>query len=155
MPDSPTLMTATEAGAVPSPAGGAVPAFCYRLVDPDPVLGQLGVSPCHIYCERFWLPVVGPTALLLGRHLHRATWESGLVAGDTAASVQEELAARLGVGVYPLRRAHDRLVSFGLASRDGDGTVVLSRLWPPLALRQVRRLSEQLQREHETLMGAR
>ena len=36
---------------------------------PDPVLDVLGHDPRSWYVETFWLPTLGPTALLLLRHL--------------------------------------------------------------------------------------
>ena len=36
---------------------------------PDPVLDVLGHDPRSWYAETFWLPTLGPTALLLMRHL--------------------------------------------------------------------------------------
>jgi hypothetical protein len=33
----------------------------------DPVLDHLGHDPRSRYAERFWLPIVGPSCLLLGR----------------------------------------------------------------------------------------
>ena len=36
---------------------------------PDPVLDALGHDPRSWYAETFWLPTLGPTALLLLRHL--------------------------------------------------------------------------------------
>ena len=36
---------------------------------PDPVLDAVGHDPRSWYVETFWLPTLGPTALLLLRHL--------------------------------------------------------------------------------------
>ena len=36
---------------------------------PDPVIDTLGYDPRSRYVETFWLPTLGPTALLLLRHL--------------------------------------------------------------------------------------
>ena len=36
---------------------------------PDPVLDAIGHDPRSWYVETFWLPTLGPTALLLMRHL--------------------------------------------------------------------------------------
>jgi hypothetical protein len=35
----------------------------------DPVIDTLGYDPRSRYVETFWLPTLGPTALLLLRHL--------------------------------------------------------------------------------------
>ena len=36
---------------------------------PDPILDTVGYDPRSRYAETFWLPTLGPTALLLMRHL--------------------------------------------------------------------------------------
>ncbi|HEY4400579.1 MAG TPA: hypothetical protein VGO38_00985, partial [Acidimicrobiia bacterium] len=36
---------------------------------PDPLLDTLGHDPRSLYVETFWLPTLGPTAVLLLRHL--------------------------------------------------------------------------------------
>ena len=36
---------------------------------PDPVIDTVGHDPRSAYVETFWLPTLGPTALLLLRHL--------------------------------------------------------------------------------------
>ena len=36
---------------------------------PDPVLDTIGHDPRSLYVETFWLPTLGPTAVLLLRHL--------------------------------------------------------------------------------------
>ena len=36
---------------------------------PDPILDTVGHDPRSLYAERFWLPTLGPTTLLLLRHL--------------------------------------------------------------------------------------
>ena len=36
---------------------------------PDPLLDTLGHDPRCLYVETFWLPTLGPTAILLLRHL--------------------------------------------------------------------------------------
>ena len=46
-----------------------MPAALTILPWPDPVLDTLGYDPRSRYAETFWLPTLGPTALLLLRHL--------------------------------------------------------------------------------------
>jgi hypothetical protein len=38
---------------------------------PDSVIDQLGFDPRSTYAERFWLPTLGPTSLLLTRRRAR------------------------------------------------------------------------------------
>ncbi len=35
----------------------------------DPIIDTIGHDPRSLYVERFWLPTLGPTSLLLLRHL--------------------------------------------------------------------------------------
>src|ERR1041385_1516538 len=55
-----------------NPPGGPVSETIRILPWPDPVIDTLGHDPRAPYPERFWLPTLGPTALLLIRHIaHR------------------------------------------------------------------------------------
>ena len=115
----------------------------------DPVLDLLGHDPRSWYAETFWLPTLGPTALLLMRHLadrfEHAPEGLVLPVADTAAA--------LGVGTRagassPLVRTLTRLEQFELASRAGDDTVAVRRTVPPVHRRHVRRLPADLQARH-------
>ena len=57
----------------------------------DPVTDAVGHDPRSVYAETFWLPTLGPTALLLLRHLadrfERAPKGVELPVADTAARV--------------------------------------------------------------------
>ena len=46
-----------------------MPAAIRVMPWPDPVLDVIGHDPRSWYAETFWLPTLGPTALLLLRHL--------------------------------------------------------------------------------------
>src|SRR5215813_13041534 len=46
-----------------------MPAAIRVMPWPDPVLDVLGHDPRSWYAETFWLPTLGPTSLLLMRHL--------------------------------------------------------------------------------------
>ncbi len=116
-----------------------------RRFPPDKALAAHGVDPLGLYPERYWLPVIGPTTLLLGRYLHRATEHHH----DPVELSMEETAACIGVGGTgsrsPLVRSLERLTSFGIAAHDEQGDVTyLPDLWPPLAARQARRLPTRL-----------
>lgn len=75
------------------------------------------------YVEHAWLPIVGPTALLLARRLYE-TLGRGSVELDVA-----ELAADIGVGKSRLLGAFARLERFGLARVEGR-IVILRGVWP-------------------------
>jgi hypothetical protein len=116
---------------------------------PDPVLDVIGHDPRSWYAETFWLPTLGPTALLLLRHLadrfEEAPGGITLPVADTAAA--------LGLGPRdgqhsPLVRSLHRLAQFELACSDGDTTMAVRRALPPVHRRHVRRLPAALQARH-------
>lgn len=87
----------------------------------------------------FWLPVIGPTAMVLALSLERKVARSALLA-------TKDVAASLGVAPTKLVYSCQRLARFGLATMtgplDGRGDLVLRTNWPrplphylPLALR--------------------
>jgi hypothetical protein len=120
----------------------------------DAVIDTLGFDPRSIYCERFWLPSLGPTALLLMRRFavcfdeHPAGTDVNL----------PELAQSLGLGIGagpngPIGRTIGRLTQFDLAQDAGGGLAVRRRL-PPINRRHVRRLPVHLQQAHEEWLAA-
>lgn len=117
---------------------------------PDPVLDVLGHDPRSWYAETFWLPTLGPTALLLMRHLadrFEQTPEGvDLPIADTAGA--------LGLGPKegpnsPLMKSLIRLHKFELACTDDEATTIsVRRSLPPVQRRHVRRLPAPLQARH-------
>jgi hypothetical protein len=116
---------------------------------PDPVLDVIGHDPRSWYAETFWLPTLGPTALLLLRHLADRFEQSpagiDLPVADTAAA--------LGLGPRdgqhsPLMRSLQRLQQFELACSDGETNIAVRRALPPVHRRHVRRLPTALQARH-------
>jgi hypothetical protein len=96
------------------------------------------------YVERYWLPLLGPSATWLLR-LIAAGFDAhpGGFDLDMAAT-----AAALGLAKSRVHRALDRLVIFGLAEKaDGGGTVAVRRLLPALPPHHARRLPSDLARE--------
>src|SRR5262245_6498433 len=125
---------------------------------PLPVLCVLGQSPRSWYAETFWLPTLGPTSLLLMRHLadrfERSPDAVELPVADTAAALG--LGARDG-NSSPLMRSLNRLQQFELASQEDETTIAVRRALPPVHRRHVRRLPAALQARHEewvTSLGA-
>jgi hypothetical protein len=117
---------------------------------PDPVLDVIGHDPRSWYAETFWLPTLGPTALLLLRHLaDRFELDPAgveLPVADTAAA--------LGLGPRegqhsPLMRSLGRLRQFELACHQTETTIAVRRTLPPVHRRHVRRLPAGLQARHE------
>jgi hypothetical protein len=116
---------------------------------PDPVIDVLGHDPRSWYAETFWLPTLGPTSLLLLRHLadrfERTPDGIDLPVAETAAALG--LGAREGQH-SPLMRTLHRLQQFDLACADGDERVAVRRVLPPVHRRHVRRLPAALQAQH-------
>jgi hypothetical protein len=121
----------------------------------DPVIDTLGHDPRAPYPERFWLPTLGPTALLLLRliadRLDRAPEGFTLPLAETSRC--------LGLGERdgrnsPLARSLGRLVQFDLATHDEEATLAVRRHVPPINRRHVRRLPPSLQEEHDAWVTA-
>jgi hypothetical protein len=116
---------------------------------PDPLIDTLGYDPRSRYVETFWLPTLGPTALLLLRHLadrfDRQPEGLELTVSDTSHALG--LGQRDGTS-SPIVRTLGRLTQFDLACDDGAGTVAVRRNIPPVNRRHLRRLPRELQAEH-------
>ena len=116
---------------------------------PDPVIDTLGFDPRSSYVETFWLPTLGPTSVLLLRHLaarlDREPQGFELLLADTSQALG--LGARDG-NSSPLVRCMARLVQFDVACDDGRGTLAVRRHVPPVNRRHIRRLPVALQAAH-------
>ncbi|HEX5586846.1 MAG TPA: hypothetical protein VFZ17_06020 [Acidimicrobiia bacterium] len=116
---------------------------------PDPIIDTLGYDPRSRYVETFWLPTLGPTALLLLRHLadrfDRTSGSVELTVSDTSHALG--LGQRDGSS-SPIVRTLTRLAQFELACDDGAGTVAVRRNLPPVNRRHVKRLPAELQAAH-------
>jgi hypothetical protein len=121
----------------------------------DPVIDTLGFDPRSLYVETFWLPTLGPTSVLLLRHLAaRLDREpKGFELALTETSQALGLGAREG-NSSPLVRTLARLVQFDLACDDGRGTYAVRRHVPPVNRRHVRRLPVALQAAHNEWVEA-
>jgi hypothetical protein len=122
---------------------------------PDPVLDVIGHDPRSWYAETFWLPTLGPTALLLLRHL-ADRFEIDPAGIDLPVA---PTAAALGLGPRdgpnsPLVRSLSRLQQFELACAHDDATVAVRRALPPVHRRHVRRLPIDLQARHAEWIAA-
>ncbi len=116
----------------------------------DPVVDVLGHDPRSRYVETFWLPTLGPTAVLLLRHLadrfDRTPDGLELTVADTSHA--------LGVGQRdgassPIVRTLRRLVQFDLACEDPmSDLIAVRRTIPPVAARHLRRLPAEVQAQH-------
>ncbi|MEM8922574.1 MAG: hypothetical protein AAGD35_03660 [Actinomycetota bacterium] len=115
---------------------------------PDPVLDRLGHDPRSPYVERYWLSILGPSAVLLLRRL-----AAGLDADPEGFELDpQQWALELGLGTRggrhsPFWRTVDRTCRFGMARRNGEVLTVRRRM-PPLTARQVERLPDPLRAAH-------
>jgi len=115
----------------------------------DPVLAQLGFDPRSDYVERYWLSILGPSAVLFLRRVASAFEEQpeGFDL-DLVAWAQELGVGAKGGKLSPMWRTLDRLCRFGLATRNGPN-LAMHRHLPPLTRRQIERLPAHLQIEHQ------
>lgn len=112
----------------------------------DPLIDSLGYDPRSRYVETFWLPTLGPTSVLLLRHL-AARFErhpDGIDLPVAATSRALGLGDRDGTS-SPIVRTLNRLEQFDLACDDGRGTHAVRRHIPPVNPRHVRRLPQHVQ----------
>lgn len=122
----------------------------------DPVVDTLGHDPRTPYPERFWLPTLGPTALLLLRHVAYRfdRTPDGFVLELAETSRCLGLGERAGRN-SPLARSLGRIVQFDLAAEHGEGTLAVRRHLPPINRRHIRRLPPSLQEQHDAWVTAR
>lgn len=116
---------------------------------PDPVIDKLGHDPRSTYVERFWLGVLGPSTTWLLRRV-----ATGLEAEPSGFELPlAETARALGLGGEgrnsPFVRALARCCQFDVAQPAGEGVLNVRRRLPPLNRRQLVRLPEGLQAEHQ------
>jgi hypothetical protein len=109
----------------------------------DAVAADLGYDARSAYVEMFWLPTIGPTALLLLRHLahllERNPEGIHLPIGETAQA--------LGIGnregnQSPVRKSLDRLVQFDLARSLGGAAYSVRTTVPLVSVRHLRRIPD-------------
>jgi hypothetical protein len=116
----------------------------------DDALDQVGFDPRSPYVERFWLAILGPSTTWLLRRI-AAGFDASPEGFDLPLA---ETARALGLGDPAGRnsaffRTLNRMVGFGLAREVQAGRLEVVRRLPPLARRQVARLSPALQEAHE------
>jgi hypothetical protein len=116
----------------------------------DEVLDRLGHDPRDAYCERFWLPLLGPSAILLTRQLADRLEQQP--AGFPLAT--DDASRSLGLGP-PLgrrsafNRTMHRLVQFKLLHREIDDVVLVKRRLPTLTRNQIERLPDSVRVAHD------
>jgi len=121
----------------------------------DPLVEQLGYDLRSLYVEKYWLSVLGPSATLLLRRLALGLelQPDGYPIDVAALSIELGLGTKGGKN-GPLWRSIERICRFKAATRNRDVLAVRTAL-PPLALRYLKRLPENLQLEHLQMVEAR
>lgn len=147
--------TAAAAGPVPGPSGQAAagstdqPTRVRVLPWDDPAVEAGGLDPRSAYVERFWLPLLGPSATWLLRRiadgLDRSPDGFDLDLDDTARALG---LGGLGSRHSPFRRAVLRCARYGLARHAGAGVLAVRRAVTPIPKRHLGRLTLSLQEEH-------
>lgn len=116
---------------------------------PDPVIDRVGHDPRSAYVERFWLGILGPSTTWLLRRL-AAQLETAPAGFDLPLA---ETARSLGLGgegrSSPFMRALSRCCQFQLAAPEEAAVLAVRRKLPPLNRRQLARLPEGVQAEHQ------
>lgn len=124
----------------------ATDVFSVRFNSGSP-LGDFALD--SLYVERFWLPVLGPSSVLLARRLYfDLSFRPPGSVGDVDATLTYgfvDLAQSLGIKPAVLRHTLGRLVSFSLLT-PGEPALLPLR-WPPLRAGQVDRLPDALRAE--------
>ena len=116
----------------------------------DPVVDVLGHDPRSRYVETFWLPTLGPTAVLLLRHLADRFDRNprGIELTVAHASHALGLGQRDGAS-SPILRTLRRLTQFDLACEDPmSDLIAVRRMIPPIGVRHLRRLPADVQAAH-------
>ncbi|HEX3947299.1 MAG TPA: hypothetical protein VHW47_06315, partial [Acidimicrobiales bacterium] len=134
-------------GGPTAPDGGGV----VRIVSwEDPVVESAGFDPRSTYVERFWLPLLGPSATWLLRRI-----ADGLDTSPEGFALDlDETARALGLGGLgsrhsPFRRAILRSTRYGLVRHAGTGTLAVRRMVSAIPHRHVARLPVSLQEQHD------
>jgi hypothetical protein len=115
---------------------------------PDAVIDAVGHDPRSAYVERFWLGVLGPSAIWLLRRL-AAGLESSPAGFDLPLG---ETARAIGIGgngqSSAFAKTLARICTFELGRIEPPSAVAVRRKLPPLARRHLARLPESVQDEH-------
>jgi hypothetical protein len=131
-----------------TPPAASQPAPQQRLLclEPwaQPHFDRWGSEPRSTYVERFWLPVIGPSSLVLARSITTG-FESNNGSYRVDASHQ---ATAIGVSPSQLRRVLDRLVVFGVAKTLGPDMFCIRTMWPVIGSGAIRQLTASLHQQH-------
>ena len=111
--------------------------------------GERGFDARSAYAETYWLPILGPSCLLIARRL--VSWLEAEPDGFEISKTALASSLGLGTGVgrsAPIVRTLARLADFGLAHVDDSYAV--RAMFPALSARQITRLPDHLAAAHAT-----
>lgn len=119
---------------------------------PDARVHRAGFDLDSAYLERCWLPIVGPSSVLMLRRMPQL-WERG----SSVAVPVDELANALGLGGAtgrhsPVMRTVDRLVRFRFAAWSSPSELDVYTEAAPLPHRYVDRLPASVRETHDQLL---
>ena len=122
----------------------------------DPSVDALGFDARSEYAETFWLPILGPSTLLLLRNIAQR-FESepdGFVLDIPATADALGIGSRAGRN-SAFHRSINRIVTFSMARTIDDTTIAVRLMLPPLHSGQVRRLTASRRRKHDRFITER
>jgi hypothetical protein len=125
------------------------------VVWPDSVIDHIGHDPRSTYAEKFWLGVIGPSALWLLRHLVTSleAEPEGFLLDYRPAARQLGLGA--GIGTHsPFRKTLKRLESFEIVNFFSDRELGVRKFLPVVSGRQLSRLGRAIEDEHRRWLEA-
>lgn len=136
-------------GGTPTEQGEPLRVLSARPWD-DPSLRRHGHDPRSAYVERFWVAILGPSAVWLLRLLAREFDE--LAPGEDLRLDLDSTARRLGLQhrggrASSFMRTIDRCAMFGLAQFAEDAVLMVRRLLPPVPRRMHDRMPPELREE--------
>jgi hypothetical protein len=117
---------------------------------PDDVIDSFGFDPRSAYVETYWLGILGPSTTWLLRRLVAGLERNPDGYPISLAETARSLGLRdRGGRSSPFVRAVSRTIRFELATPEGPDVLAVRRKVPPLAQRQVDRLSPGLRAAHD------
>lgn len=122
----------------------------------DAAMDDVGFDARSEYAEAFWLPILGPSTLLLLRNIAQRfeAEPDGLTLHIAATADALGIGSRAGRN-SAFHRSINRIVTFGMARTIDDNTIAVRRMLPQLHSGQVRRLSASRRRKHDRFINER
>lgn len=113
----------------------------------------LPFEPSSDYCERYWLPIIGPSTLALVRYAARLLGQQG-APGTPVRVAPNEIARAIGLSSArlgsnsPLARTVQRMCSFQLARLEAPSRIAVTHRLGMVTERMLQRFPEPEQLAH-------